>query len=365
MIGKLTVIIPTHERHHVLRRAISYYSQINVSVLIVDSSLKFFDEGLPKNIQYIHLLSSFFGDKIYSALCQVDTPYSCLCADDDFLSESGLYFGIRYLEENKEYVSIQGNYVHFSYSENLNDYHPVYAETIGSKKVDSNSPVDRLIESIGMRQSFIYALHHTEVLLKCSRVALNMQAVTFVEIGISMVSPLYGKHIILPVFWMARDKNRYSEYITEKGNNYSKNVKSVVKNISNLMLDISNFDSYLGTEQGIQFRKNFINSTINILHDSSVCDKLFDRYFINISLNRVKLHKRAAGHYLKTAIKKSMPSAILSFYYKKINTKEKIAEKQRNQFIDSLGYPWSNDEAQEDWNKMKKAILKHGDLVKN
>ncbi len=365
MKEEVTIIIPSHERHHLLLRAIDYYSELDFLILIVDSSKVFLNVKLPWNITYLHLPGSFFGDKIYSGLCKVSTPYSCLCADDDFLSESGLYFGIRYLEENKEYVSVQGNYVHFSYSENLNDYHPVYAETIGTKKVDANSPVDRLMESIGMGQSFIYALHHTEVLLKCLRVTLNMQAVTLVETGISIGSPLYGKHIILPVFWMARDKNRYSEYITEKGNNYSKNVKSVVKNISNLMLDISDLDSYLGTEQGVQFRKNFINITIDIFHDSSVCSEFFDEYFKNTSLNKVKLRKKVSESFIKTTIKKNTPNFVLNIFYKKINTKAKIAEKQRLQFKKSSGYPWSSDEAQEDWNKMKKIILKHGDLVKN
>jgi hypothetical protein len=191
-----------------------------------------------------------------------------------------------------------------------------------------------------------------------------MGAVSFVEKGISIISPLHGKHIILPIFWMARDKERYSEYFSEKGGSYVKNINNKSEKISDLNMFIDDYNGYLNTDKGIQFRKNFINSTINILHDSSVCDKLFDRYFINISLNRVKLHKRVAEHYLKTAIKKSMPSAILSFYYKKINTKEKIAEKQRNQFIDSLGYPWSNDEVMYDWNKMKSVILEHGDLTK-
>ena len=41
-----------------------------------------------------------------------------------------------------------------------------------------------------------------------------------------------------------------------------------------------------------------------------------------------------------------------------------LLEKQRNQFIDSLGYPWSNDKARYDWNKMKSVILEHGDLTK-
>ncbi|SVD86451.1 uncharacterized protein METZ01_LOCUS439305, partial [marine metagenome] len=78
----------------------------------------------------------------------------------------------------------------------------------------------------------------------------------------------------------------------------------------------------------------------------------------------VKLRKKVSESLVKTTIKKNMPNFILNIYYKKINTKEKIAEKQRNQFIDSLGYPWSNDEARYDWNKMKSIILEHGDLTK-
>ena len=206
MKEEVTIIIPSHERHHLLLRAIDYYSELDFLILIVDSSKVFLNVKLPWNITYLHLPGSFFGDKIYSGLCKVSTPYSCLCADDDFLSESGLYFGIRYLEENKDYASVQGNYVHFEYDNGLVNYHPVYAETIGIKDVSSNNPIDRLMKSIGMGHSLIYALHHTETLQECLKTVLDMRAVSFVEKSISIISPLHGKHIILPIFWMAREK---------------------------------------------------------------------------------------------------------------------------------------------------------------
>ena len=89
MKKETTIIIPSHERHHVLLRAIDYYSELNFSVLIVDSSELFLDIKLPKNIKYMHLPGTFLSDKIYTGLSIVTTPYSCLCADDDFLAESG------------------------------------------------------------------------------------------------------------------------------------------------------------------------------------------------------------------------------------------------------------------------------------
>ena len=45
---------------------------------------------------------------------------------------------------------------------------------------------------------------------------------------------------------------------------------------------IGDFHSYLETDQGVQFRKNFINITIDIFHDSSVCSEFFDEYFFFI-----------------------------------------------------------------------------------
>jgi len=88
--NKLTIIIPTYERHHVLSRAIDYYSQIDVAVIIADSSNNPFTNKLPDNFRLLHCPDYFMGDKIYKALCEVDTDYSCLCADDDFLHQTGL-----------------------------------------------------------------------------------------------------------------------------------------------------------------------------------------------------------------------------------------------------------------------------------
>ena len=57
MKEKTTIIIPSHDRHHLLLRAIDYYSELDFLVLIVDSSEVFLNVKLPGNITYLHLLS--------------------------------------------------------------------------------------------------------------------------------------------------------------------------------------------------------------------------------------------------------------------------------------------------------------------
>ena len=54
MKDKLTIIIPTHERHHVLARAIDYYSSWDCKIIIADSSKVTYSKKLPDNIQYLY-----------------------------------------------------------------------------------------------------------------------------------------------------------------------------------------------------------------------------------------------------------------------------------------------------------------------
>ena len=52
---QLTIIIPTHERHSLLLRAVDYYTNLNVHVIIVDSSVNKLKRILTSKFQYIHM----------------------------------------------------------------------------------------------------------------------------------------------------------------------------------------------------------------------------------------------------------------------------------------------------------------------
>ena len=216
MKNTLTIIIPTHERHTLLERSIHYYTLMNVSVLIVDSSPMPLTVKLPENIDYLHLAEFFFGDKIYYALDKIDTPYACLCADDDFLTENGLYEGLNFLENHEDYESVHGQYINFDPAD-LKNINPMYIDCINHKN-DSNDISERLKDCF--KAPYIYALHRTKNLKHCLEITLGLPAPTLVEMCIPLVSLLLGKQKTLPIFWQARDRRRYSKYLDEDDNDY-------------------------------------------------------------------------------------------------------------------------------------------------
>lgn len=86
---KYSIIIPTHNRHNLMKKNIEYFSKFkNCQIYICDSSLNKSDESFPSNIIYYHLKNKTFAQKMTFALKKIDTEYTAVCADDDFLIEN-------------------------------------------------------------------------------------------------------------------------------------------------------------------------------------------------------------------------------------------------------------------------------------
>jgi len=346
MKESITVIIPTHERHHILSRAIDYYGQLGISVLVVDSSHSFFDKKLPENICYMHLPGSLFGDKIYAGLGSVSTPFSCLCADDDFLAENGLKVGKEFLEENLDYVSVQGHYIQFDPLHPEEKYNPLYLEMHGFRN-DSDIIKDRVLN---VSTPNIYALHRTIVLKKAIQITLNQTNVTVVELIIPMVAMCYGKHFVLPVFWAARDVVRYSKYLDENGDTYKDNEgHHEIDKLNNVVSDLK---YYLISPEGNKLRNNFIETVSDVVLSDRESEDLFDSVFIKL----ISLRKQKKGisfiKKLKNATKLFLPNVVvrkIQFYnYNKLRLAQKSVS----------GYPWSDYVAMKDWKCMTGVILK-------
>jgi glycosyltransferase domain-containing protein len=112
-MSNFTLIIPTHNRHHYLKRSISYFKDLNATVIYCDSSAERFKGILSSNMNYIHLPGKNFAAKILDALQVVETPFVSLCADDDFILIDSLHKGCFFLNENEEYKTIVGKYISF------------------------------------------------------------------------------------------------------------------------------------------------------------------------------------------------------------------------------------------------------------
>ena len=82
----------------------------------------------PDNVKYRHLPELSFAKKILEIAEDVTTPYVCMSADDDYFIESSLQAGASFLDENLDFVSVQGRYLQLELIEGQVVFSPRYSE---------------------------------------------------------------------------------------------------------------------------------------------------------------------------------------------------------------------------------------------
>ncbi|EKS36390.1 glycosyltransferase family 2 protein [Afipia broomeae] len=106
-----TIIIPTHARPEYLARCVRWFSEFGCPIIIADSSVEISCGGFQApGITHIHCPGGFevYPRKLQLAFERVATPYVAMCADDDFITLSGLQASVSFLEESPEYAFSQG-----------------------------------------------------------------------------------------------------------------------------------------------------------------------------------------------------------------------------------------------------------------
>ena len=329
---KITIIIPTHNRSHVLRRAIEYYSNFSIAkILICDSSsIKDNYAESQKKITYYHLPSINFSEKILIGVKKCSTEYVCLSADDDFLTESGLVSAINFLNKNNDYTSVQGRYIMFTYVGNKKIYFNQLGSFPSNKFLESNLPGNRVLDSMGNYIQLLYSLYRKKILIKSFELASKSPIITNAEISCNIVPMTIGKHKVINKFWMARDSRRYTEY------NYSG---------SNINTVIGNYEEYYFSEESKKFKKELISfyskSTICEIKDAKlILDNSFRIYFDK--------HKNKIFNRILALARKKIPRQIA--YIKNLNTMRSISF-DREKVIDS-----------KEWKLIKESVINHGFL---
>ena len=128
MNHNLTINIPTHERHQLLRRAINYYECFNYQIIIVDSSKKNLQYNFRHNFSYFHFPNEKFCLKIYKIIYAIKTDFVSICPDDDFLISEFLEKTILKMSSNKNISSLRGTSVKFKYQDQklyFNNFKPI------------------------------------------------------------------------------------------------------------------------------------------------------------------------------------------------------------------------------------------------
>jgi glycosyltransferase domain-containing protein len=126
-MNNFTLIIPTHNRHHYLKRSMEYFKDLQADVIYCDSSSEKYEGELYPNVNYLHLPGKNFANKVLFALSGIKTNFVALCADDDFIIIDSLYKGLFFLNGNKNYKTVVGKYIAFK-DKFDGDYYPLYQE---------------------------------------------------------------------------------------------------------------------------------------------------------------------------------------------------------------------------------------------
>jgi len=332
--NQVTIIIITN-REFPIARAAEYYSAWGCRVIICDSSEEVNTINKYSSIEHIHYPNDLPFTKITKVLKLVKTPFVCLSADDDFLSLKGVLTGIRFLLENKDYVSVQGKYIQFTKVNNYVKCVPMYAKADGMKIV-SEIPKERIITSARYGMQHIYSLHRTEVLQSVFSICGDINNSAYFEYNSNIVGMFYGKHIMLPIFWMARDSERYTnnEY-------YPRDLEGRNKYLT----EIKNFLFY--DQKGKKYKDDFSRLYSIVTGDSVLIgNEIFDHVFSNIYFQELKYvtkDKKFSLNSMLVFIKSLLPESLLRF---------------RRKYTDI--FPFRGDqEILKEWKIIESLIFKH------
>jgi len=115
MKSELTIVVPTHNRHHLLARLLPTLLGLDVPLLIIDStSQPYPNPPTAMNVTYIHCPGMGILEKLrkYISEC-VSTPFMLMDADDTFPLKTSVMKALQFLKEHPDYSSAQGvTYLH-------------------------------------------------------------------------------------------------------------------------------------------------------------------------------------------------------------------------------------------------------------
>jgi len=316
-----TIIIPTHERHGVLLRAIDYYRHFECNIIIADSSAQKLDYDYPDNVIYKHLPGLSYAKKISAVAENVTTPYVCMSADDDYFLESSLQAGIRFLDENPDFISVQGRYWRFAFIEDQVIFDPKYFLAANYYAVTDEDSFSRVVKAYNPYLPHFCAIHRTDIFIKSFRSCVDISICIMVEI-ISMLVPMcYGKHKVLPMLWMVRDSHvfprpdAYKNLSTEESK--ISLISQINKNHNHLKDEVKGF---LASEESQLVKEKIAINISGLVSGKKESDDIFyaafKSYVTWLDANRKKV-------ILKNIIKSIIPACLVD-YYMQIKTAKRL-----------------------------------------
>lgn len=211
-MNNFTLIIPTHNRHHYLKRSMEYFKNLKAEVVYCDSSPKKYEGELNNNVRYLHLPDKKFAEKILFALTEVKTDFVAMCADDDFVIIESLYEGVDFLMQNKNYKTTVGKYIGFN-ADFDGGFYPIYQKL----PEDIDIGVDKNAEVFFKNYyQLLWSMYDKKVLAKAFKIIneAKFNNDNFIEMVIGACACFEGGIKFLKNIWGVREINAQEHWGT-------------------------------------------------------------------------------------------------------------------------------------------------------
>lgn len=328
----ISLIIPTHNRHHYLDRILEYYKNSNIEIWVLDSSVEPYRKEQEYDIEYIHMPHATPAKKIQAGLQKATSNYVVVCADDDFIAKKSLHTCVKYLEQNTDYACVQGAFFKFSESEGQvkiqldNPYSLLYSH-------ESDKPLQRLQNGMKRYMHTFYAVQRTSDARKIWNTIHNISRYNLFEIAQSSALLLMGKYKMLPIVYGFRE-----EAIVAPSDDFRENLDVIVKhevykkeyeNVLEFLLELlkEQYSSEkVNTEQIDKAIRHYI---------SDFLPWYFNKYQTPSFIDKIPLVRRYYHNYLKKRFNNSVLEEISRLNIE-VDEKYKLKNKTQNSDIQEI-----------------------------
>jgi glycosyltransferase domain-containing protein len=205
----VTLVIPTHNRHDYLKRAIDYYKEFPSAVFIADSSPTAFNLRLPgPDFNYFHLPGCSLTKKLSIVFNELQTDFVVMCADDDFINYNGFNASLDFLKAHPDYSSASGNCICYkknSLDQKKIEFAAIYKDRL-SHEISSQQPFQRLASFFNTYRTIFYAIHRTDNLKIAFNAARDIVSNLFLNEYLTSIVPIMmGNYKELRVLYQIRE----------------------------------------------------------------------------------------------------------------------------------------------------------------
>ena len=261
-----TIIIPTRNRRF-LKRNLRYICDNNpyINIIVLDSSvqkIKYRNKLLINKLDNVTHIDHYNEDillthKLGDGVSYINTKYSLICADDDFVVIDGIKKSLKFLKENKNFICTFGDFTKFRKDFGMFMWKKMYPH---QRTIDNDSESIRFHDILSNYMQVVYSLYRSEYIKKILKlVPLYTTDDCFGEILQAVLTVIYGKINVSDYLYGVRMPGagkapKIPEF--KKNNTYNDKYLSFKKCI----LDNSNLSS---EEIDSSWNNNITNDVIN------------------------------------------------------------------------------------------------------